>query len=182
MRIAILAPPWFPVPPSGYGGIEWVVSILADALADAGHEVTLFASGDSRTRAKLSYVYADAPRKLIGRSQPELRHALACYARADEFDVINDHTGMLGAVLGATVDTPVVHTVHGPLEGEPGEVYELIDKVAPEVGDCARSAPWCTVNKVDSANAGGGSAFGSTPKVPRGFPVCESKTVPFEAP
>jgi glycosyltransferase involved in cell wall biosynthesis len=134
MRIAILAPPWFPVPPSGYGGIEWVVSILADALADAGHEVTLFASGDSRTRAKLSYVYADAPRKLIGRSQPELRHALACYARVDEFDVINDHTGMLGAVLGATVDTPVVHTVHGPLEGEPGEVYELIDKVAPEVG------------------------------------------------
>ena len=134
MRIAILAPPWFPVPPSGYGGIEWVVAILADALTEAGHDVTLFASGDSRTRAKLSYVYADAPRRLIGRSQPELLHVLSCYARADEFDVINDHTGMLGAVLGATVATPVVHTVHGPLEGEPGAVYELINQVAPQVG------------------------------------------------
>ena len=134
MRIAILAPPWFPVPPSGYGGIEWVVSLLADALADAGHDVTMFASGDSRTKARLDYVFAEAPRRLIGRSQPELLHVLSAYAEADEFDVINDHTGMLGAVLGAAVDTPVVHTVHGPLDGEPGRVYELIDQVAPQVG------------------------------------------------
>src|SRR5262249_29179268 len=49
MNIAILAPPWFAVPPTGYGGIEWVVSLLADGLVDAGHDVTLFASGDSRT-------------------------------------------------------------------------------------------------------------------------------------
>ena len=52
-RIAILAPVWFPVPPTGYGGIEWVVSLLADGLVDAGHDVTLFASGDSHTKAKL---------------------------------------------------------------------------------------------------------------------------------
>jgi glycosyltransferase involved in cell wall biosynthesis len=134
VRIAILAPPWFAVPPSGYGGIEWVVSILADALAEAGQEVTLFASGDSRTRATLSAVFPQAPRRLIGRSQPELHHVLACYARADEFDVINDHTGTLGAALGQAVATPVVHTVHGPLDGEPGEIYELIDRVAPDVG------------------------------------------------
>jgi len=134
VRIAILAPVWFAVPPSGYGGIEWVVSLLADALVDAGHEVTLFASGDSRTKARLSSVFPQAPSRLIGRSQPELLHALTCYSRADEFDVINDHTGMLGAVLGQVVKTPVVHTVHGPLAGEPGEVYELINKVAPDVG------------------------------------------------
>jgi glycosyltransferase involved in cell wall biosynthesis len=134
VRVAILAPAWFAVPPSGYGGIEWVVWLLADALVDAGHEVTLFASGDSRTRAKLVSVFTEAPSALIGRSQPELHHALTCYARAGEFDVVNDHTGMLGAVLGQVVDTPVVHTVHGPLEGEPGEVYELIGKVAPHVG------------------------------------------------
>jgi glycosyltransferase involved in cell wall biosynthesis len=65
---------------------------------------------------------------------PELHHALACYTRADEFDVINDHSGMLGAVLGASVETPVVHTVHGPLDGDPGEVYEQINAVAPQVG------------------------------------------------
>jgi glycosyltransferase involved in cell wall biosynthesis len=134
MRIAIVAPVWFAVPPSGYGGIEWVVSLLADGLVDAGHDVTMFASGDSRTKAELSSVFAEAPNRLIGRTQPELLHALSCYARADEFDVINDHTGMLGAVLGATVRTPVVHTVHGPLTGEPGKVYELIGRVVPEVG------------------------------------------------
>jgi glycosyltransferase involved in cell wall biosynthesis len=134
LRIAVLAPPWFPVPPSGYGGIEWVVSILADALAHAGHEVTLFASGDSRTYARLASVFPEAPRRMIGRSQPELHHVLSCYARMDDFDVINDHTGMLGAALGQAIPTPVVHTVHGPLDGEPGEIYELIHRVAPDVG------------------------------------------------
>jgi glycosyltransferase involved in cell wall biosynthesis len=130
VRIAILAPVWFAVPPSGYGGIEWVVSLLADALADAGHDVTLFASGDSRTRAKLVAVYPEAPSRQIGRTFWELRHALACFERADEFEVINDHTGM----LGATVQTPVTHTVHGPMDGEPGEIYEQIGRVAPDVG------------------------------------------------
>ena len=134
MNVAVLAPPWFAVPPTGYGGIEWIVWLLADGLVDAGHHVTLFASGDSRTKAKLVAVYPQAPSRLIGRTQPELLHVLTAYAHADEFDVINDHTGMLGAVLGGAVDTPVVHTVHGPLEGEPGEVYELIGKVAPQVG------------------------------------------------
>ncbi len=52
MRIALLAPAWFAVPPVRYGGIEWVVSILADGLVDHGHEVTLFAAGDSQTKAR----------------------------------------------------------------------------------------------------------------------------------
>ena len=49
MRIAILSPVWFPVPPTRYGGIEWIVSLLADGLVERGHDVTLFASGDSKT-------------------------------------------------------------------------------------------------------------------------------------
>ena len=53
MKIAQIAPPWFAVPPTGYGGIELVVAILADGLAERGHDVTLFASGGSRTKAKL---------------------------------------------------------------------------------------------------------------------------------
>jgi len=134
LKVAILAPAWFAVPPTGYGGIEWIVSLLADGLVDAGHEVTLFASGDSRTKAKLAAVYPEAPSREIGRTFPEIKHALSCFARAEEFDVINDHTGMLGCTLGATVSTPVVHTVHGPLNGEPGDIYELINKVAPDVG------------------------------------------------
>jgi glycosyltransferase involved in cell wall biosynthesis len=134
MRIAVIAPVWFAVPPTGYGGIEWVVSLLADGLVDAGHDVTLFASGDSRTKAKLAYVYEQAPSRLIGRSLPELHHALACYERADEFDIVNDHSGPPSATIGGAVDTPVVHTVHGPLDGEPGRIYEQIAHVAPGVG------------------------------------------------
>ena len=134
MKIAILAPAWFAVPPVGYGGIEWIVWLLADGLAEAGYDVTLFASGDSRTKAKLAAVFPEAPSKQIGRTFWELKHALSCFARADEFDVINDHTGMLGMTLGATTSTPVVHTVHGPLNGEPGEIYDLISRVAPQVG------------------------------------------------
>jgi glycosyltransferase involved in cell wall biosynthesis len=134
IKIAVLAPVWFAVPPTGYGGIEWIVSLLADGLADAGHDVTLFASGDSRTKAKLASVFREAPSRQIGRTYWELQHALSCFARAGEFDVINDHTGMLGATLGATTSTPVVHTVHGPLNGEPGEIYERIGSIAPEVG------------------------------------------------
>jgi glycosyltransferase involved in cell wall biosynthesis len=130
LRIAVVSPVWFPVPPSGYGGIEWVVSLLADGLADAGHDVTLFASGDSKTKARLEYVYPVAPSQWIGRSHWEFRHALACYTAAEEYDVINDHTGISGIALSALVETPVVHTVHGPLVGEPGEMYEQLAGLA----------------------------------------------------
>jgi glycosyltransferase involved in cell wall biosynthesis len=134
VRIAVIAPVWFPVPPTGYGGTEWIVSLLADGLADAGEDVTLFASGDSHTKAKLSYVYAEAPSHLIGRSLPELHHSLACYERAEEFDVIHDHSGPPGAVLGGAVSKPVVHTLHGPLDGEAGPIYEQVARVSPDVG------------------------------------------------
>src|SRR5919108_2911845 len=134
MKIAILAPPWFAVPPSGYGGIEWVVWLLADGLVDQGHDVTLFASGDSHSKATLEAVFEHAPSELIGRTVPEMRHVLACYERSSEFEVINDHTGHLGAALGGLSRAPVVHTVHGPLEGEPRRVYESIHEVAPQVG------------------------------------------------
>lgn len=56
MRILQVAPPWLTVPPLRYGGIEWVVSGLADGLVDAGHQVTLLAAGGSRTRAQLETV------------------------------------------------------------------------------------------------------------------------------
>ena len=114
MKIAVLSPVWFPVPPTRYGGIEWIVSLLAEGLVRAGHEVTLFASGDSSTQAELVSVYDEAPSEHIGTTQVELRHTLSCFERADDFDVINDHTG--------------------PLGGEPGLLYTSLAKVCPEVG------------------------------------------------
>jgi glycosyltransferase involved in cell wall biosynthesis len=134
VRIAVISPVWFPVPPSGYGGIEWVVSLLADGLAEAGNEVTLFASGDSFTKAKLVAAYPEAPSADIGKTTPELRHALACYERAESFDVVSDHSGPLAAALGGAVETPVVHTVHGPLGGADGELYASLARVSPHVG------------------------------------------------
>ena len=131
MKVAVLSPVWFPVPPSGYGGIEWIVSLLADGLADAGHEVTLFASGDSKTRAELDYVFRRAPSERIGQTFWELQHALGCFKRDGEFDVVHDHTGLMGLAVGSLLQTPLVHTVHGPLTGHPGELYEQIVQMAP---------------------------------------------------
>src|ERR1700693_2978007 len=85
LRIAVISPVWFPVPPQRYGGTEAGVSLLADGLADAGHDVTLFASGDPQPRAKLSFVSEEAPTRRIGETLPELRHCLDCYRRAEEF-------------------------------------------------------------------------------------------------
>ena len=134
MKIAIVAPAWFPVPPTGYGGIEWVVWLLAEGLVEAGHDVTLFASGDSRTKAKLAYVFPEAPSDEIGRTFTELHHLMHCYSRQDEFELINDHTGLMGLIAGGALRTPVAHTVHGPVDGVPGQLYEMAAKVAPDVG------------------------------------------------
>jgi len=134
VRIALLAPVWFPVPPTGYGGIEWVVWLLAEGLVDAGHDVTLFAAGQSRTKAKLEYVYEEAPSEEIGRAFWDLRHALYCYARQADFDLINDHSGMVAAAIGGALHTPVAHTVHGPLDGIPGIMYGHIGSFAPKLG------------------------------------------------
>src|SRR5438132_6772906 len=61
VRIAQVAPPWLAVPPKGYGGIEWVVALLTDGLVERGHDVTLFATGDSTTKGRLDYVVERAP-------------------------------------------------------------------------------------------------------------------------
>jgi glycosyltransferase involved in cell wall biosynthesis len=134
VRIAILSPVWFPVPPTRYGGIEWIVSLLADGLVDRGHDVTLVASGDSQTRANLVSVFHEAPSEFIGQTNYELHHALACFERVDEFQIVNDHSGPLAATVGGGSPTPVVHTVHGPLNRRAGELYEQMYRVAPDVG------------------------------------------------
>jgi glycosyltransferase involved in cell wall biosynthesis len=134
MRIAVISPVWFAVPPPGYGGIELVVSLLADGLVDAGHDVTLFASGDSHSKAEVASVYDIAPSAAIGTTEVEFRHAFACYTRAEEFDVINDHSGPYTSTLAAAVGTPVAHTVHGPLDGRPGEIYRQIAELVPQLG------------------------------------------------
>lgn len=125
MRVAQIAPVWYPVPPRGYGGIELVVSLLTEGLVAAGHDVTLFASGGSRTAARLVSPLADPPDPaLLGNPWYETLHAVAAYEHHRDFDVIHDHSGIVGPALGALLEgrPPVVHTLHGPWT-EPSRLF-----------------------------------------------------------
>ena len=115
MRILEIAPPWFTVPPAGYGGIEQVVAQVSDGLVEAGHDVTLLASGGSTSKARVQNVFDVPPNGALGSTCHELIHVLAGYQRRHDFDVIHDHSGFIGAGLGSLLDgPPVVHTLHGP--------------------------------------------------------------------
>jgi glycosyltransferase involved in cell wall biosynthesis len=115
VRILQIAPPWFTVPPVGYGGIERVVASLCDGLVDAGHDVTLLASGGSTSKAEVVSVFDTPPSSELGSTCHELIHVVAGYQRRHEFDVIHDHAGFTGAAMGALLDgPPVIHTLHGP--------------------------------------------------------------------
>ncbi len=117
MRIAEIAPPWVSVPPPSYGGIELVVSLIADGLVDRGHDVTLFASGGSHTTGTLVSPLAATPKLAdMGLSvTDDTIHTLSAYLRAGEFDVVHDHSGW-GPAYGAMLNgsPPVVRTLHGP--------------------------------------------------------------------
>jgi glycosyltransferase involved in cell wall biosynthesis len=127
MRIAVIAPPWYPVPPSGYGGIEWVVALLADGLTDRGHEVTLFAPPGSETEAQLVPPLGTIPpEELIGDPWYEAAHAVSAYERGSEFDLLHDHTGPVGASIGAMRDALTVHTLHGPFTDQTSMLYRRI--------------------------------------------------------
>lgn len=121
----MLAPPYLPVPPPLYGGTEKIVSLLTEGLVQEGHDVTLFASGDSHTSATLSSVYPKALGNsgfLKSNTEKPLQHYHACYARADEFDIIHSHGQYLSLPEAATLTTPVVFTWHGSFY--PGETTE----------------------------------------------------------
>lgn len=131
MRIAEVAPVWFTVPPSGYGGIELVVALLADGLVDRGHDVTLFASGGSQTIARLVSPLPEPPDpRLLGNVWFDAYHTLASFLEADQFDVIHDHSGIIGPALGAMLEgrPPVVHTLHGPWTDPAKRFYRLLDR------------------------------------------------------
>lgn len=76
LRIAVVAPPWFPVPPSGYGGIEAMVHALVEGLVDRDHDVVLVGAGTPRSSAKFLRTYEEAPLERMGEALPEIVHSL----------------------------------------------------------------------------------------------------------
>ena len=119
MRIAQIAPLHEAVPPKFYGGTERVVSYLTEALVEQGHDVTLFASGDSVTNARLEAAWPQALRL-----DPSIRDAFAPHIllleqvrrRAHEFDVLHFHLDYFPFSLFSDIDTPFVTTLHGRLD------------------------------------------------------------------
>jgi len=133
MKIALIAPIIERVPPKKYGGTERVVSALAEGLVRRGHEVTLFASGDSVTKAKLVSVYPRALREarfkdLYGLNTKTLLNVGLAYSRQDQFDIIHDHTGYLSLPTANIATTPVVFTLHGAISLEMREMYRTLNK------------------------------------------------------
>jgi glycosyltransferase involved in cell wall biosynthesis len=119
MRIAQIAPLTESVPPRLYGGTERVVSFLTEQLVAMGHEVTLFASGDSRTSAELAAVWPTALRFDAGLRDAFAPHLLMIEQvcrRADEFDVLHCHLDYWPFSVLSRQDTPFLTTMHGRLD------------------------------------------------------------------
>jgi glycosyltransferase involved in cell wall biosynthesis len=130
MKIAVIAPIWLPVPPIGYGGTERVVALEVDELVARGHEVTLFASGDSGTRATVRSVFDRSPdMSLMGDIWYDAIHAAFAGVDTSEFDIVHDHNGPLGAAIAAASNrTPTAQTLHGPWTENAKRFYDLVDE------------------------------------------------------
>lgn len=161
LRIAQLSTPLISVPPANYGGTELVVSMLTEELVRRGHEVTLFAPGDSKTSAKL---VAPFPRSLTSQemdklfsplalklfwmhSLPSFYHAITAFEKAGEFDIIHDHFHYIGLLFSNLVKTPVVHTYHGDLSTAQKSPIEklLFEKY--------KDQPWTAISESQKRNS-----------------------------
>jgi glycosyltransferase involved in cell wall biosynthesis len=123
----MLAPPWIPVPPPGYGGIEQVIALLATELTERGNTVALFAAPGTESQAEvLSPLEGPHPDE-IQISLYEVDHVASAFARIEEahepFDVIHDHCGFTAFAFADRIDMPMIHTLHGPFTDETGAFY-----------------------------------------------------------
>ncbi len=149
MNIAVIAPPWFTVPPHGYGGVENVCADLVHGLTERGHAVTLIGAGASGTPARFVATYDVPPSARLGEPLPEVLHAAAAARVLDDLnvDIVHDHT-LAGPLLARGRDIPTVVTMHGPIAGEAGEYYRqlgnTIDLVAISAAQhrAAPDLPW----------------------------------------
>ena len=122
MRIAVVAPPWFTIPPKGYGGTERVVAMIADGLAALGHEVTLFAPGGSSSLATVCETVPEQMFEFLGSGAVDTQNTLMAYRHAGRFDLVHDHT-VAGLAVAPFLRIPVIHTLHGAILGDIRGLY-----------------------------------------------------------
>jgi glycosyltransferase involved in cell wall biosynthesis len=164
LRIAQLAPTYERVPPTAYGGTELIVHLLTEELVRRGHEVTLFASGDSVTSARLRSVtpspvrYGDVVDGLRHAEYLQLANAQACFlaAAAGEFDIVHNHAGIEGLVLAADSRTAVLTTNHNPFVPRTQPIWDAY--------------PWAH-NAVSEASAATFPSGGALPPIHHGIDV-----------
>ena len=138
LRVALVVPPYFDVPPAAYGGVEAVVGDLADGLVGQGRQVYLIGAGKPGTAATFVPVWDRIVPELLGEPYPEVMHAIAARRAvqrlADEvgLDVVHDNTlsGPLNAAAYAQHGLPTVVTVHGPVDGE---MFRYYRELGPDV-------------------------------------------------
>ena len=115
VRVAVLAPLSWRVPPRAYGPWEQFASLLTEGLVERGVDVTLFASGDSQTEGRLAAVvpraYSEDPD--VDPKVSECLHIAHVFERAAEFDIIHNSFDFLPLTYSALVETPVLTTIHG---------------------------------------------------------------------
>lgn len=144
MRIALIAPPWVPVPPLAYGGTEAVIDRLARGFQAAGHEVLLYTTGDSTCPVPREWHLAKSEGMRMGSVVPELRHIIHAYEAVKDFDIIHDHTVMGPTYAERFPSLRVVTTNHGPFNAELIDIYRSISPRVPIIAisrDQAAQAP-----------------------------------------
>jgi glycosyltransferase involved in cell wall biosynthesis len=126
----MLAPPWIPVPPPAYGGIEQVVRLLCAGLAARGHELTLFAAPGSRSPGAVVEVLEDAHPDAFDTASVEVDHVARVFGHLDAaaaagrpFDVVHDHCGHAALAMADRLETPLVHTLHNPFTEQACRFY-----------------------------------------------------------
>jgi glycosyltransferase involved in cell wall biosynthesis len=127
LRIAMVAPPWFSVPPQAYGGIEDVIAHLVRGLVTRGHRVTLVGVGEDATPGEFLRTYARPQSERLGEPLPEVVHAAAAARMVAnlELDLVHDHT-LSGPLTAAGRPEPTLVTVHGAVDGEFGAYYRQL--------------------------------------------------------
>jgi glycosyltransferase involved in cell wall biosynthesis len=148
VTVGLLAPPWVPVPPPSYGGIEQVVATLGEGLVERGHEIIMVAAPGSHLAGAEVVTPLTALPDSMNEQSADWRHALAGADALADVDVLIDHSGPLGALVTSGLPVPSLHVVHGPLGPVPAEIYGGIARHSPNLRLVAISraqramAPW----------------------------------------